>query len=82
MEGYEKRDRVTVAEASLRCSCGYGVRCEAWHDREGLGGLVFIDDEEVSETRGERVGRCPGCGRLIDLHSLLTQSRPRRGPAH
>jgi hypothetical protein len=61
-------------EATLCCSCGYGVRVEARHEQECLGVLVFFDDEEASETRGERVGRCPRCGGLIDLYRPLSQT--------
>ncbi len=67
---------MTNEEAALRCPCGYGIRCRIRREGERLGAFVFFDDEEASETRGERIARCPGCSRRIEFHLLSARHRP------
>ena len=60
-----------IDAAQLLCKCGYSICCTVRRERERLGFLVFFDDEEVSETYGERVACCPGCDARLDCHLLL-----------
>jgi hypothetical protein len=53
------------------CVCGYKVRCGVARYGDQLGGLVFIDDERSSRTRGETVRQCPGCNNMLGLPGLL-----------
>jgi hypothetical protein len=59
------------------CACTYPILCEVQKEGGRLGSLKFFDDGSESETRGERVSRCPGCGRKLELHLLRAQP-PRR----
>jgi hypothetical protein len=54
----------------LLCKCSYRVRCEVMRHGERLGELTFFDDEEASETQGERVQYCPGCRSRLSLLSV------------
>ena len=77
--------RMLHEEAALRCPCGYGIRYELRRYGERLGALAFFDDEEASETRGERITRCPACGRRIEFQLLSPRYRPdqaRAGTSH
>ena len=50
--------------ALLRCECGHGIWSELWW-KDSQHVLLFFDDLETSETYGERVIHCPGCGRQL-----------------
>jgi hypothetical protein len=54
----------------LRCVCGRGMSCAVQPLGERTGFLVFFDDEPTSETRGQRVKSCPGCGEQLGLPVL------------
>ncbi len=60
--------------ATLQCPCGYAIVCEVWSLMERLGAAVFFDDELSSETYGERVKSCPGCGEQLEFLSLLLRN--------
>ena len=63
-------------EAAFRCVCGYNILCEVRSGGEGIGFLVFFDDEPTSETCGKLFKRCPGCGKHLGLPMLLRKKRP------
>jgi hypothetical protein len=44
---------------------------------ERLGLLTFFDDEPLSSTLGERVECCPGCGKRLAIHNVLTKKSPK-----
>ena len=57
--------------AALGCPCGQGH--EIWGELwwvEGKHEWVFFDDLETSETHGERVTHCLGCGRQLERKDL------------
>jgi hypothetical protein len=54
----------------LRCACGYSILCEVRPEGERVGYLAFFDGEPASETYGERVKSCPGCGQQLGLPML------------
>jgi hypothetical protein len=56
--------------AILYCACGHEIWSELWW-KEPRHVLLFFDDLEKSETYGERVTHCPGCGQQIG-RALLT----------
>jgi hypothetical protein len=56
--------------AALVCSCGYRILCELRQEGERLGLPVFFDDQPASESRGQQVMSCPGCGQSLGLHML------------
>jgi hypothetical protein len=58
----------------LLCKCNYGISCGVRREGERLGFLVFFDDQEASETYGEQISWCPGCGARPDYHLLLLQA--------
>lgn len=47
--------------AVVYCSCAHKIRFEVRYE-EDLAYLGFFDDVETSETFGEQIGQCPGCG--------------------
>jgi len=55
---------------SLSCTCDHKVRCEVMRHGDGLGEIVFFDDEQTSATLGERVGYCPGCQERLSIANL------------
>jgi hypothetical protein len=57
--------------ARLYCQCGRGKELwgEFWFD-EGRYRWLFFDHDEASETFGERLERCPACGRLLEREDL------------
>ena len=56
--------------AALLCACSYQILCEVREEGERLGTLIFFDDRPESETRGQQVSNCPGCGQKLGLHLL------------
>lgn len=62
-------------EARLRCSCGHGIAVELRGEGLRVATVAFVDDEPGSDTRGERVRECPGCGARLGLHALAPRSR-------
>lgn len=56
-----------------RCACGYRIGCELWVEGERLGVVRLFDNEEASETYGERLERCPRCGIKVELWELLSK---------
>jgi hypothetical protein len=57
--------------AALNCPCGQGH--EIWGEVWWVGGKhewVFFDDLKTSETRGEQLTHCPGCGRQLERRNL------------
>ena len=71
--------------AILYCECGHIIWSELWWKEPGHV-LLFFDDLERSETYGERVTRCPGCGQQLKSGGLRSASDahsyegPRRRP--
>ena len=61
---------------ALRCVCGYSIFCEVRSTGERLGFLVFQDNEPASETYGQRVESCPGCGEQLGLPLFFRKNRP------
>jgi hypothetical protein len=57
--------------AAGRCTCGHAISSEVVRESEYLGTLAFFDAEEASGTHGERVERCPNCGKWLRLNLLL-----------
>ena len=60
--------------ATLKCPCGYAILCEVRSSIERLGAAVFLDEEPTSETYGERVHSCPGCGEELEFLTLLLRN--------
>ena len=46
----------------LRCECGHDIRCVTRLSGSYLASLAFFDDRALSETHGEQIAFCPGCG--------------------
>jgi hypothetical protein len=63
--------------ATLQCRCGYAILCEVRRLGEHLGNLAFFDNEPTSETYGERVESCPGCGEPLEFLKLWMENRLR-----
>lgn len=57
----------------IRCNCGRPVRAGVLRGGERLGTLVFFD-ERCGADYAERITRCSGCGRRLDLLAVLQQS--------
>ena len=53
------------------CSCAYRLVCAVGRQGERLGLLDFFDDEPESESLGQRVRECPGCGEQLGLLALF-----------
>ncbi|MDP8926410.1 MAG: hypothetical protein M3M97_05775 [Actinomycetota bacterium] len=51
--------------ATAYCGCGYEIWSELWWKESGYA-LVFSDGLKTSETHGERITHCPGCGRRLE----------------
>jgi hypothetical protein len=66
--------RMAEQAAVLRCACGHGILGEMLREGERLGTVAFFDDEEASETHGERVQWCPGCGQRLEVQTLLAKT--------
>ena len=60
----------SLERRSVHCVCTYPILCEVTREGRRLGFPVFFDDGPESETRGERVSGCPGCGRALGIHLL------------
>jgi hypothetical protein len=60
----------------LRCVCDRRILCEVQPEGEHIGFLVFLDGEPTSETHGQRVKSCPGCGKQLGLSVLYLENRP------
>jgi hypothetical protein len=56
--------------ATLRCTCGHAILCEM----QRLGTLTFFDAGPTSETHGERVESCPGCGEQLEFLTLVLKN--------
>lgn len=59
----------------LRCGCRQGV--DVWGEVWWVGGghrWMFFDDEKTSETYSERIGHCPGCGKVFERKEMLPSS--------
>jgi hypothetical protein len=63
-----------VEAVTLRCPCGHAILCEVRRLVERVGIVAFFDDESTSETYGERVRSCPGCGEQLEFHTLLLRN--------
>ncbi len=61
--------------ATLQCPCGYAILCEMRSSIERLGAAVFFDGELRSETYGETVKSCPGCGEQLTFLALLLRNQ-------
>lgn len=46
-------------------------------DVDCLGSLVFFDDDPTSQTHGEEIHECPGCGERLGLLLLSAQNKER-----
>ena len=65
--------------ALLRCECGHGIWSELWW-KDSKHVLLFFDDLETSDTYGERVVNCPGCGRRL-RNGILSSANDGYGAA-
>jgi len=73
---YRAYMRLLQREATqLLCTCGHAITCGVRREGERLGFLAFLDGQEVSETYGKQVARCPGCDAQLDYHLLLDAAR-------
>ncbi len=61
--------------AVLRCVCDRRILCQVQPEGEHIGFLVFVDDEPTSETYGQRIKSCPGCGEQLGLPMLYRINR-------
>lgn len=62
---------------ALLCVCGHAMSVLPKSTEEHLCILDFFDDELSSESFGERVLECPGCGERLGLHRLTGRSKPK-----
>ena len=60
-----KGEQVKMAEGT--------VRAKVAHHGDRLGTLVFLDERD-GFARSERITCCPGCGRQLDLLTVLRRS--------
>jgi hypothetical protein len=60
--------------STLQCPCAHDLLCEVRRLGERLGALAFFDNEPTSETYGERVENCPGCGEHLEFLMLLLKN--------
>lgn len=58
--------------AILYCRCGHKIWSELWW-KETEHVSLFFDDLETSETYGEHVTHCPGCGQQIRSGLLASE---------
>jgi pyruvate/2-oxoacid:ferredoxin oxidoreductase beta subunit len=64
-------------QAAVLCrACGHGIYLKLERKGVRLGLLAFFDDEPSSPTYGERVQQCPGCGKSLAIHNVLTKKSP------
>ena len=79
LKGVEKLQLRGTAEetVAVHCTCGHAIHCELERKGERLGLLAFFDDEPLSSTLGERVEYCPGCGKRLAIHNVLTKKSPK-----
>ncbi len=63
--------------APLQCPCGYPIVCEVQSLMGRLGAAIFLDEEPTSETYGETVKSCPGCGEQLTFLTLLLRNQCR-----
>ena len=49
----------------MRCECGHDIRCALRSLGASLASLAFFDGRALSETHGEQVACCPGCGNRL-----------------
>jgi hypothetical protein len=61
--------------ATSTCLCSFRLLCAVRAEGQRLGFLLFFDDEPGSESHGERVRECPGCGAPLGLLALLSEYR-------
>ena len=60
----------------LRCVCGHRILCEVQPEGECIGFPAFFDGKPTSETYGQRVKSCSGCGEQLGLPVLYRENRP------
>jgi hypothetical protein len=65
---------VGVAEAALRCVCGYSIYCGVESETQYTGNLAFFDNEPTSATYGQQVECCPNCGEQLGLPLFFRKS--------
>ena len=65
--------------ALLYCECGHWIWSELWWKEPGHV-LLYFDDMEKSETYGERVTHCPGCGQRL-RNGVLNPASEEQSPA-
>lgn len=58
--------------ALVRCACGYGISVELSDEGARICNVMLFDNEPSSDSHGERVRECPGCGVGLGLHTLIT----------
>jgi hypothetical protein len=66
--------RIPEQAAVVRCACGHGILSEVLRKGERLATVAFFDEEEASETHGEQLQWCPGCGQRLAVHTLLPRT--------
>ncbi len=57
--------------ALVRCACGYRISVELSDEGARICDVALFDNEPTSDSRGERVRECPGCGVGLGLHTLI-----------
>ena len=58
--------------ATLYCRCGHRVWSDLWWNGK-QDELRFVDDKKTSETYGERLRYCPGCGNILSPGSVSSE---------
>jgi hypothetical protein len=61
--------------STLQCACGRAILCQVRRLGERLSTLAFFDDMPTSQTHGERVESCPGCGEQLEFLTLMLKNR-------
>jgi hypothetical protein len=63
----------------VSCSeCGHGLWAEEVPVADRFGVWACFDDEELSVTYTEQVGRCPGCGVGLNVNADVLLARLER----
>jgi hypothetical protein len=72
-------ERHTGAMEVSCTECGHGLWTEEVPVADRFGVWACFDDEELSDTYAEHVGRCPGCGGWLHAEMLVGAHDEGRG---
>ena len=61
---------------ALICACTRCIFCKMSHEGKRLGAVLFFNDGLASETCGERIEFCSGCGEKLGGRVLLAGNSP------